>query len=188
LLVLGGFPEPLFAANEAKAKRWSRLRLERLLTEDVRDLRAVEDLSGLRVLADLLPDRVGSLLSMNALREDVGVAYGTIRSWIQVFIALYHCFLVKPYARRIARAIRAAPKLYLFDGLRIPADRTGARQENLTACRSNDTEPSPALTYFQQALRVSQSIQLVTRTGYDRMYAQKRIRVTSYEQFLAGLV
>lgn len=133
LLALGGFPEPLLSGSEAKARRWSRLRLERLLVEDVRDLRAVEDLSGLRVLADLLPERVGSPLSVNALREDVGAAYATVREWLSVFEALYHCFLVRPYASRVARAIRQAPKLYLFDILQVPASSMGARLENLTA-------------------------------------------------------
>jgi uncharacterized protein len=234
LMRLGGFPEPLFAGSEAKAKRWSRLRTERLLAEDVRDLRAVEDLSGLRVLADLLPDRVGSLLSINALREDVGAAYATVRAWLQVFEALYHCFLVPPHAKRVARAIRSAPKLYLFDILHIPAAREGARLENLTAlhllkachfwtdaaqgefqlrfvrdkeqrevdflvvrdghpwlaveCKSNDVDPSPALERFKHQLGVERAFQLVTRSGYDRLYAQTNVRVLSYEKFLAGWV
>ena len=133
LLRLGGFPEPLIGGSEAKAGRWSRLCVERLLAEDVRDLRAVSDIAGLRVLADLLPDRVGSLLSVNSLREDVGVAYGTVAGWLSVFEALYHCFTVRPFTKRLARAVRTAPKLYLFDILRIPAQAAAARLENLTA-------------------------------------------------------
>ncbi len=133
LLALGGFPEPLFSGGEAKARRWSRLRIERLVREDVRDLRSIGDLSGLRVLADLLPLRVGSLLSLNSLREDIGVAYGTVRAWVQVFEALYHCFLVRPWAKRVARAVRSAPKLYLYDILQLPAAAHGARLENMTA-------------------------------------------------------
>lgn len=133
LLALGGFPEPLLGGSQARARRWSRLRLERLLVEDVRDLRAVEDLAGLRVLADLLPERVGSPLSVNALREDVGAAYATVREWLIVFEALYHCFLVRPHSARVARAIRQAPKLYLFDVLQVPGEETGARLENLAA-------------------------------------------------------
>ncbi len=234
LMRLGGFPEPLLSGSEAKAVRWSRLRLERLLAEDVRDLRAVEDLSGLRVLADLLPERVGSLLSVNALREDVGAAYATVRSWVKVFEALYHCFLVSPYAKRIVRSIRSAPKLYLFDILRIPATRESARLENLTAlhllkachfwtdaaqgefdlryvrdkeqrevdflvlrdgrpwllveCKSNDIEPNPALDNFRRQLDAPRAFQLVTRAGYDRLYAHSHVRVLSYEKFLAGWI
>ncbi len=133
LLKLGGFPEPLLGGHEGRAKRWSRLRVERLLHEDVRDLRAISDLAGLQVLADLLPERVGSLLSVNALQQDVGAAYATVRAWLQVFEALYHSFSVRPYTRRITRTLRAAPKLYLFDLLAIPADKPSARLENLVA-------------------------------------------------------
>ncbi len=133
LVALGGFPEPLLAGSAAKAKRWSRLRLERLLFEDVRDLRAVGDLSGMKTLTDLLPERVGSLLSINSLREDVGVAHGTLRAWLLVLETLYHSFLVPPYATRVARAVRATPKLYLFDPLAIPETNPGARIENVTA-------------------------------------------------------
>ena len=95
LLHLGGFPEPLLGGSEARARHWSRLRLERLVQEDVRDLRAVSDLAGLRVLADLLPERVGSLLSINSLREDLGVAHATVQGCLEVFASLYHCFLVR---------------------------------------------------------------------------------------------
>jgi uncharacterized protein len=133
LLRLGGFPEPLLDGSEARASRWSRLRMERLLGEDVRDLRAVEQLSGLRLLADLLPTKVGGLLSINALREDLGIAHGTVASWLSVFDSLYHSFLLRPYSKRLTRAIRGAPKLYLFDFLRIPASAPGARLENLVA-------------------------------------------------------
>jgi uncharacterized protein len=82
ILQLTGFPEPLLRGSEGHAKRWSRLRLEKLLNEDVRDFRNVSDLHALRTLVDLLPGRVGSQLSVNALREDVGVAYATVRDWL----------------------------------------------------------------------------------------------------------
>ena len=131
LLALGGFPEPLLGGSPQKAQRWSRLRQERLLREDLRDLRAVGDLQAVQVLADLLPERVGSLLSVNSLREDVGVAYATVRAWLGAFEALFLCFRIRPYANRISRALRAEPKLYLFDTNQVPT--AAARIENLVA-------------------------------------------------------
>jgi predicted AAA+ superfamily ATPase len=128
---LGGFPEPFLGGSEAKAKRWSRLRMERLVQEDVRDLRSISDLNLMRVLVSLLPGRVGSLLSINAIREDVGSAYGTIYEWLQVLEALYHHFLVRPYSGNLKRTLRAEPKLYLYDI--IPIEDPGARLENLIA-------------------------------------------------------
>jgi uncharacterized protein len=131
LLQLGGFPEPLLAGSEPKARRWSRLRSERLLFEDLRDLRHVHDVQAVRILADLLPARVGSLLSVNSLREDVGVAYATVRDWMSVLQSLYHLVLLRPYAGRLQRTLRAEPKLYLLDYLSVPS--RAARLENLTA-------------------------------------------------------
>ena len=59
--------------------------------------------------------------------------HATVRSWLQVLEALYFSFTIRPYAGRLARALRAEPKLYLFDLLRIPTDHTARRLENLTA-------------------------------------------------------
>ena len=133
LLRLGGFPEPLLRGSEAEAKRWSRLRLDRLVLEDSRDFLNINDLNAFRVLADLLPERVGSLLSVNSLREDVGKAYATVRSWLGVLDILYFSFTIRPYSGRLSRALRAEPKLYLFDTLRIPADLESKRLENEVA-------------------------------------------------------
>ena len=133
ILDLGGFPEPLLGGAAARANRWSRLRLDRILNEDVRDLRNVADGQALRVMAELLPERVGSLLSLNAIREDVSVAFGTAKAWLEVLESLYHSFTIRPYAARTARALRAEPKLYLYDVLQIPRDARGARLENTTA-------------------------------------------------------
>lgn len=133
LLILGGFPEPLLGGKEQEARRWSRLRIDRLVLEDSRDLLNISDANALRTLVELLPERVGSLLSINALFEDVGKAYATVRSWLQVLDALYFCFTIRPYAGKLARTLKAEPKLYLFDILRIPAENTARRLENLTA-------------------------------------------------------
>ena len=131
LVALGTFPEPLLEGHAGRARRWSRLRKERLVFEDVRDLRQVRDLQALRVLTDLLPERVGSVLSINSMRQDVGVAYATVRDWVHMLEALYHCFLIRPFGGRLNRSLKADPKLYLYDIL--PLEDDGARRENLAA-------------------------------------------------------
>ena len=133
LLVLGGFPEPLLRGREQEARRWSRLRIDRLVLEDSRDLLNISDANAFRTLIELVPERAGSLLSINALYEDVGKAYATVRSWLQVLDALYFSFRIRPFAGKLARTLKAEPKLYLFDILRIPMEDVGRRLENLTA-------------------------------------------------------
>jgi len=131
LMKLGGFPEPLLGGSEQKANRWGRLRLERLLREDVRDLRNISDINALSVLVALMPRQVGGLLSINSLRMDADIAYGTAHAWIGVLETLYHHFVVKPYSKKLSRAVRAEPKLFLYDILQVKD--VGARRENLIA-------------------------------------------------------
>ncbi|MBM4353661.1 MAG: ATP-binding protein [Deltaproteobacteria bacterium] len=131
LMALGTFPEPLLGGSAQKAARWSRLRMERLVKEDLRDLRSVRDVEAVRVLGDLLADRVGSLLSVNGLREDVQVAYATVRDWVGMLQMLYHCFVIRPYSRKLHRVLTAGSKLYLYDVLQVESEP--ARRENLVA-------------------------------------------------------
>lgn len=133
LLKYGGFPEPLFAANSGKAERWSRLRLDRLAYEDTRDVKVLTDLDAFRTLLDLIPEKVGSLFSFNSLREDVGVAYATVRDWVLLSENLYYGFFVKPYSKNIKRSLSAEPKFYLYDILQISKATPSKRLENLFA-------------------------------------------------------
>jgi uncharacterized protein len=133
LMVCGGFPEPLLRGNKSHARRWSRLRLERIIAEDARDIKAISDLNALLILADLLAERIGSPLSINSLREDLGRSHVTVASWIDILDALYFSFRIPPFSKKISRSVKQEKKLYLYDILRISEDNFGARLENLTA-------------------------------------------------------
>ena len=78
LLTLGGFPEPFLGGSQVEAKRWSREHRNRLIHEDVVSLERVEDLGNLELLALRLPERVGSPLSINAVREDLQVSHKAV--------------------------------------------------------------------------------------------------------------
>ena len=133
LMILGGYPEPLLSGSEKKAQRWSRLRLDRLAYEDTRDIKVLSDLHAFRTLLDLIPEKVGSLFSFNSLKEDVGVAYATVREWVLLSELLYYGFFVKPYSKNFKRSIRSEPKFYLYDILQIPKQDLSKRQKNLSA-------------------------------------------------------
>jgi predicted AAA+ superfamily ATPase len=131
LMNYSGFPEPLIKGNSNWALRWSKLRLDRLVFEDFKDLKAANDLNAVRLLTDLLPERVGSLLSLNSLREDCAVAYATMRSWVEILESLYYCFKIRPFTGKLSRSLRSDPKLYLFDPLQV--ENPSARLENIVA-------------------------------------------------------
>ncbi len=50
----------------------------------------VKDLSKMELLVDALPERVGSVLSLNSLKEDLEVSPNTVKHWIEVLEAVYY--------------------------------------------------------------------------------------------------
>jgi len=131
LLRFSGYPEPFLRAEARFHTRWRRLRSQQLLREDVRDLTRVQELGRLEVLATLIRERAGQLVSYTSLANQIGVTIDTVRRWLEILGALYYCFPVRPWWRNVARALRKEPKYYLWDWsvLRDP----GARYENLVA-------------------------------------------------------
>jgi len=131
VLELGGFPDPLFTGNSAKAQRWWQVYRRMIIRDDLRDLKAVRDLQLLESLVSLLPERVGSGLSYESLRQDLRLSFATVKDWISMLEALYLCFTIRPYSRRLKDALQREPKLYFFHW---PAVKDpGPRFENLIA-------------------------------------------------------
>lgn len=131
LMTFGGFPEPFFAASKRTLRRWQKDRLDRFFREDVRDLARVHDLSALEILAEQLPGRVGSPLSLNALREDLEVSHTAVSHWVELLDRLYFVFMIRPFTIRSLRGLKKMPKLYLWDSSLV--ESRGPRFENLMA-------------------------------------------------------
>jgi len=131
VLKYGGFPEPLLAKKERTLRRWQNERLDRLVKEDIRDLHNIRDLSTLQLLVDILPEKVGSLLSLNSMREDLQVSHKTIAHWMEVLETFYYHFRIYPFHHLKIRSLKKEPKLYLWDWSGI--NEKGARFENLVA-------------------------------------------------------
>ena len=131
LMKWGGFPEPFYAGDEQTHNRWSLQRRELLVREDIRDLTNINLLSIIEHMMMLLPQRVGSPLSINSLKEDLQVAYNTVRSWLDTFEKLFITFSIKPYAKKMNRSVHKEKKMYLWDWSQIKDD--GARFENFVA-------------------------------------------------------
>jgi predicted AAA+ superfamily ATPase len=129
LMRLGGFPEPLLSGSERRAARWRAAYGSLLVRDDVRDLEIVHDLDKLELLYERLPATVGSVLSVNALREDLEVAFGTARSWLGIFERLMALFRLPPFGAPRVKAVKKEQKLYLFDWPRVEGE--AQRFENL---------------------------------------------------------
>lgn len=131
LMRFGGFPEPLLKGDEGHWKRWQRERQSRVVQEDLVNLEHVKEVAQIDLLASILPDRVGSPLSVNNLRADLSVSFETADRWVTILENLYFCFRIEPFGLPRLRAARKEKKLYMWDWSL--CEDPGARFENLVA-------------------------------------------------------
>ncbi|MFN8943874.1 MAG: ATP-binding protein [Pseudobdellovibrionaceae bacterium] len=131
LLKFGGFPEPFLKSNQRHWKRWQLERQERVIQEDLLSMESVKDMTQLKLLSSLLPSKVGSLLSIANLRQDLGVAFETADKWVSIFENLYYCFRLQAYGFSVARAANKEKKVFMWDWSLV--EDPAARFENLIA-------------------------------------------------------
>lgn len=127
----GGFPEPFLRGKEEFHRRWQKDYKTLIAREEVRDLSQIQDIRGVETLVEVLPAKVGSPLSIKSLSDDLGYNQRTIARWIEVLSALYLVFTLRPWHKKIARAIKKETKLYFYDWSLL-SDR-GNRFENFIA-------------------------------------------------------
>ncbi len=128
----GGFPEPFLRREQRFTTRWRSLRDHQLFREEFRDLTRIHELAQLEVLGRLIEERSGTSLVYSNLAQEIQVSVDTARRWIAALSSLHHCFLVRPWFRNVAKALRKEPKLYLRDWSAV--SDPGARAETFAAC------------------------------------------------------
>lgn len=82
-------------------------------------------------MVDLLPAKVGSLLSLNSLREDLEVTHKTVSAWMETLERFYYHFRLRPFAHTAIKSLRREPKMYLWDWSQI--DDHAHHLENMIA-------------------------------------------------------
>ncbi len=127
----GGFSEIFLKQDDRSLRRWHNEKIERLFREDIRDVESVRDIGNMQLLSDILPAKVGSLLSINSIREDLEVSHRAITNWLSILEQFYYHFRIYPFQTQKIRSIKKEPKLYLFDWSEVANE--GARFENMIA-------------------------------------------------------
>lgn len=115
LLQLSGYPEPFTVGKQAFCTRWREHHVSLILQEDLRDLTKIVQVRKLETLLYLLPDRAGVPLSLNALRQPLESAHGTVRSWLEALKVVYLIFSISPWTARVSRSILKEEKVYFWD-------------------------------------------------------------------------
>jgi hypothetical protein len=189
LAQFSGFPEPYVRAGSRAYHRWSAAYHSQLIREDIRDLTGIVSIGSVETLFSLLPDRVGSLLSVTSLAEDLKVAYNTVRTWLDALERFYLVFSIAPWSRRVARATQKARKLYLLDYATI--ESAAARFENMVAVELlravmmwNDLGYGPFGLHFVRNKQKEEVDFLVTERHRPRLLIETKTTETTIDPAL----
>lgn len=128
----GGYPEPFLKRDIRFSRRWQSLRETQLVREDIRDLSQVQQLDQLATLTALLATRSAHQLIYGNLAKEVRISIDTARRWVEILRDFHLGFLVRPWFRNVARALRKEPKWFLRDWARV--EDAGDRAETFVAC------------------------------------------------------
>jgi len=85
------------------------------IDRDVRSIKNVGDLSTFRRFVKLCAGRVGQLLNLSSLGNELGINYKTVRSWISILEASFIIFLLTPHHKNFNKRLVKQPKLYFYD-------------------------------------------------------------------------
>ncbi len=88
---------------------------ETYVERDLRQLIQVKNLSLFQKFVKMCAGRVGQLLNLNNLSNDLGISHTTVREWMSILEASYIVFLLQPFYANIKKRLIKSPKLYFYD-------------------------------------------------------------------------
>jgi predicted AAA+ superfamily ATPase len=131
LFEISGFPEPFLKGEKSFYNRWQKSHISLITTEEIRDLTKIFDITRVQMLSLLLPERVGSPISIKNLSDTLEVAHQTVKLWLNALENVYLIFQIPPYSERVQRSIKKEKKIYFWDWGII--EDKGKRFENFLA-------------------------------------------------------
>jgi len=124
--------------------KWYADYVRTYLEKDARDIVNIGELRTFQQFVALCAGRIGQLVNLSSIGNDIGVSYHTVRRWLSVLEMTNIVQLLRPYHSNFNKRIVKAPKLYFTDtglasyllGIRKTGDVTthfmrGALFENL---------------------------------------------------------
>lgn len=112
-MFLGGLPRIHSRGQDAEMAYPDYLRT--YIERDVRQLVNVMKLREFEIFIQLLASRVGQMLNLTSLANDVGVSAPTIKEWLSVLEASYIIFTLHPYYKNYGKRLVKTPKVFFTE-------------------------------------------------------------------------
>jgi predicted AAA+ superfamily ATPase len=85
------------------------------IERDVRLMLGIKDLNTFQLFVRLIAGRVGQILNLSSLANDVGIAVNTAKQWISILENSFILFRLEPYFANLGKRLIKSPKIYFWD-------------------------------------------------------------------------
>ncbi len=89
--------------------------LQTYVERDIKDILQVKDIKQFRIFIQMCALRVGQVLNLNNLANDVGISQPTAKSWLSLLESSYLIFQLSPYYNNFNKVLVKSTKLYFYD-------------------------------------------------------------------------
>jgi predicted AAA+ superfamily ATPase len=113
-LLLKGFFPRIYDQAQTPSKAHANY-IQTYLERDVREIIHLKDMMSFQKFLKLCAGRIGQVLNMHSLANEIGVSSHTIKHWISVLQASFILILLPPYFENIGKRLIKSPKLYFTD-------------------------------------------------------------------------
>lgn len=139
--------------------RASRNYLKTYVERDLRSLINVKDVGLFEDFLKLIAGRIGQLVNLNAISNDIGVSSTTLKQWLQVLEISHIVFFLRPYYNNFGKRIIKSPKVYFND--------TAVACYLLGIENSNMVHRDPLLGGLFENLVISEAVKTRYNMGLD---------------------
>ncbi len=89
--------------------------LQTYIERDVRLIKNIGNLNQFTRFLLLCAGRIGQLLNLSSIGNEIGIDAKTVRSWVSILEASFIIFLLPPYFKNYNKRLVKQPKLYFYD-------------------------------------------------------------------------
>jgi hypothetical protein len=114
-LIHRGFLPKLHAMPDADVELEYSNYFATYVERDVRLLINLQHQHEFEVFVRLLAGRVGQLLNLNSLSDDIGVSAKTLKEWLNILEASFIVFRLPPYFENFGKRLVKTPKIYFTE-------------------------------------------------------------------------
>ncbi|MEQ9402645.1 MAG: ATP-binding protein [Cyclobacteriaceae bacterium] len=109
-----GFLPRIYDQNQEPYKAYGNY-LETYVEKDLRSQINIRNLSHFEVFLKLLAGRVGQIMNLNSLSNDIGVSSNTLAQWLSILEASFIVFRLNPYYENFGKRLIKSPKIYFTE-------------------------------------------------------------------------